>query len=656
MVATILKKVTNQGIEVASKTSSSAGNNSGHANNATVTPPAKSAFFTESNNTAIEPSIQGNRVENGYFDVFSKYASDVFTSTKETIYNASDEASKQMYNLASSFQIPLSKENEMSKEHEDKKNVSNTQAYESSSTPLKWYMRNDPYNLVTGRNQFAPTHHRKSVMAVRNLLELVDIDEGDGEKERHGSLLQERKSMRLMDEGSDSFGSDSSLNALDEDSHPGSFTDLAATTSNPGDEYSSSGRPIRKISKAETASRLSEGTVRAMRDMALNEALELHHALRYWTKRLENPLLFHMEFGPRWFSKEIHSHAEVGQKVSQLQAVLARRCSSIGQLQQHLWRAGWSSGVERWGILGQGEWAAVVGGHGLIDENQQGIFPGFETQRSPKGKRKRNKKDYYAESHLFVKNVRGGRIVRNDPALAAWSIDAIRVVRDQLYSAGSGRNPLPKFENWPREYLHFAEDKEKEYRRKSSMQKMKGGLWDSMVSIDGRSVFGDVNELEIPIWATYDVGQKNFVQRDRFLTGDSLEKADSQQMETELEDFFPPDVGSKAKDADFGHPIVTLSQGDFAIGDLSLMAAEVNEILNCMETYMQQQRKRRLDKLKPPSRIRRNWYILAFGVPIAGYMAYNLTKENRGLKLAKEIYQQTISFCAEHISEPLQSM
>lgn len=71
---------------------------------------------------------------------------------------------------------------------------------------------------------------------------------------------------------------------------------------------------------------------------------------------------------------------------------------------------------------------------------------------------------------------------------------------------------------------------------------------------------------------------------------------------------------------------------------------------------MQQQRKRRLDKLKPPSRIRRNWYILAFGVPIAGYMAYNLTKENRGLKLAKEIYQQTISFCAEHISEPLQSM
>ena len=52
-----------------------------------------------------------------------------------------------------------------------------------------------------------------------------------------------------------------------------------------------------------------------------------------------------------------------GKKVSQLQAVLARRCAVIGELQQHLWRANWRKGVAEWGMLGGGvggEWASVV--------------------------------------------------------------------------------------------------------------------------------------------------------------------------------------------------------------------------------------------------------------------------------------------------------
>ena len=67
-------------------------------------------------------------------------------------------------------------------------------------------------------------------------------------------------------------------------------------------------------------------------------------------------------FGAVWFSKAGYRHDIVGEKVSQIQAVLARRCTSIGDLQQHLLRAGWQRGVAQWGVLGDGgEWAPVAG-------------------------------------------------------------------------------------------------------------------------------------------------------------------------------------------------------------------------------------------------------------------------------------------------------
>ena len=41
---------------------------------------------------------------------------------------------------------------------------------------------------------------------------------------------------------------------------------------------------------AEMAARLAEGTLRAYRDLALDEATELHSALHHWTIRWERPL------------------------------------------------------------------------------------------------------------------------------------------------------------------------------------------------------------------------------------------------------------------------------------------------------------------------------------------------------------------------------
>ena len=52
------------------------------------------------------------------------------------------------------------------------------------------------------------------------------------------------------------------------------------------------------VSPPETASQLAEGTIRALRDLALDEAVELQEALRYWNSRWEQPLLSWLEAGP----------------------------------------------------------------------------------------------------------------------------------------------------------------------------------------------------------------------------------------------------------------------------------------------------------------------------------------------------------------------
>jgi len=79
-----------------------------------------------------------------------------------------------------------------------------------------------------------------------------------------------------------------------------------------------------------------------------------------------------LEAGPKvWISAEGHSPYEAARKMSQIQAVLARRCASIGEIQQHLWRATWTKGVANWGMLGTltgGEWVSVVGGDGEMDD------------------------------------------------------------------------------------------------------------------------------------------------------------------------------------------------------------------------------------------------------------------------------------------------
>lgn len=95
----------------------------------------------------------------------------------------------------------------------------------------------------------------------------------------------------------------------------------------------------------------------------------------------------------------------------------------------------------------------------------------------------------------------------------------------------------------------------------------------------------------------------------------------------------------------------------FIITDIQMMADEVNGIVNSMELYMGIQRRRRLEKLKPPSQLSRQWYMIALVVPVTGYFAYKLTQDgNAASRLASEVYGKICTFFAEHVSEPLESM
>mmetsp|Transcript_6149 Transcript_6149/g.11655 ORF Transcript_6149/g.11655 Transcript_6149/m.11655 type:complete len:1002 (+) Transcript_6149:305-3310(+) len=612
------------------------------------------------------------------------YVTDIFSSAQEKLYYASEETSKQISSLSnnltskvysaidtpsSQLQPPCNQPVMVTESAPTNHAVKNKQNFTtpSSSFPSRTWFMVDPYHTVTGRTQFLPTHHRDSVNAVRNLLQFVDVHSASDESKHDWQGKRMKIEIYKHQAGSDSFDSEVTTYDPEKESTDDSHANINVSDSSNMSNHGGYNWPKknRQISKAVTASRLGEGTIRAMRDMALDEALELHNALRFWTERLERPLLYHLESGPSlWRQNDVDHHAVVGEKVSQLQAVLARRCSSIGQLQQHLWRAGWQSGVENWGILGQGEWAAVVGNHGsMSDDNTNFLHKLVEEKHSSQIKASkffrasqsgskarngnRNKKyDYYAESHLFVKNVRGGEIVSNDSALAAWSIDALRVVRDQLYSAGNGLKPLPYYKNWPKEFRHFDGNLEfcKETVVDDDQQRSNYRLDNNTSGCDD-----DEAELEIPLWATIGV-ERDLLQRQQFQERSSNELSSScSNSETSIE---------QEKDTlpDTSIPEQSQTHEKILISNLSLMVAEVTEILNSMESYMNIQRKRRLDKLKPPSRIHRNWYVGALGIPALAYIAFNLAKGNKGTRLAREAYLKILSFCSEHISEPLKSI
>lgn len=181
-----------------------------------------------------------------------------------------------------------------------------------------------------------------------------------------------------------------------------------------------------------------------------------------------------------------------------------------------------------------------------------------------------------------VSNLPGGGIVVDQDDMTMWSIDAMRVIRDQLYRAlpNSKFKELPFVEHWPRERRHFG--------------------------------FGEDNDEEtkndLPIWAQ--------------------------------------DVSSSNNNND-SHVVIT---------DLNKMAIEVTALLQSIEIHLEQQRVRRLNRLRPPSRLRRRWYFVAAGIPIGAFLLHKLTKEHGGIYIVKRLISKIGDIYRDHVSEPINSI
>lgn len=569
-----------------------------------------------------------------------------------------------------------------------------------------WKLHN-PYNRVRGR--YAQQSHNSSLSAVRSLLPLVPMDQhddGDGDDDgtmndderahlEHEALLLLSARTNDNDNGSDLLGMDSEESGLHLRQQQQTLLDCPYTPdplslsdrpvrnnqTNIANNNTTTNRPSRSHQNSETASQLAEGTVRALRDIALDEAVEFHEALRYWSDRWEHPLLSWLEAGPTvWRSRHGYNHQLIGQKVAKIQAVLARRCVAIGELQQHLLRAGWQRGVAQWGVLGQGgQWATVQGTYVMTEDTaavaaesqrqnmanninnspngdlsqsleSMSALPARPVERigmvnehhhdhnrrsnikhqSKRADRKawNREKGYYAS--VFVRNEIDGNIHMDDAALAEWSVDAMALIRNLLERASSRDVILPYENHWkPANGKGLRHQRQMSNATLSSNNSQQGelileeGQEEEVANPENqrREHQEDLDhQRQLPIWA-------------KWVSKSAL----GNSMEMQL--------------AADGTPIVS-DEDHVVISNLPLMAAEVSELLNSIEDIMSSQRLRRMRKLRPPSMFRRRWYLTAVAAPLGTYLIHHLVTKGIASKVVEVGIAKLYKFFQEHVAIP----
>jgi len=175
-----------------------------------------------------------------------------------------------------------------------------------TSNDLASLLFQNPYNSVRGRGHAMQSS--SSLSAVRSLLTVLP-------KQQHHPSQLDVPSLRLFPDEVDSAAAATTPTRLDRGREKapsyGELDDIDMTEVEyvPNDKsgdtkaYHPHRRPSRGsvpwVSSSETASQVAEGTIRALRDLALDEAVELHIALRFWTERWERPVLSWLEAGPR---------------------------------------------------------------------------------------------------------------------------------------------------------------------------------------------------------------------------------------------------------------------------------------------------------------------------------------------------------------------
>ena len=373
---------------------------------------------------------------------------------------------------------------------------------------------------------------------------------------------------------------------------------------------------------------------------------------------------------PVWTSPRGYNHREVGRKVSQIQAVLARRCAAVGELQQQLLRAGWHRGVAQWGVLGQGGqiFAPVAGFDGgmppenvgcppFVDErmytrdgssdNLQGgraeeVFsPEFSihktpTPTSPSALRQTSDNSETGEVNLkiasdvdrllmsssrvpvkfrrssqaqvYAGKKHGEGIFVDDPGfLAEWSVEAIALVRRLLFRAGNGKVPIPCETNWIEENSSPHHGGDNELSNRNAVSRLR----------------------TLPLWASQVAVQCGH-------------------------DATPPPNSNTATTSSLQiHPE---AQVRITITDVPLLVAEVEELLDIMEGMMGIQRQRRLERLRPPSWLRSNWYIVATVAPSLAFLFRRLRTKGYGKQAIRFVVQKVSTFFRERVVDPVVAM
>ena len=92
------------------------------------------------------------------------------------------------------------------------------------------------------------------------------------------------------------------------------------------------------------------------------------------------------------------------------------------------------------------------------------------------------------------------------------------------------------------------------------------------------------------------------------------------------------------------------------ISDLPLLVAEVEELLDIMEGMMAIQRQRRLERLRSPSWLRSNWYLVASVVPSLAFLARRICKKGYGEEAISLIVQKVSTFFRERVVDPVAAM
>lgn len=703
MVATKLSEVVSKGYEWASGETPSKSSSSSSRSNPSNTAANVSQ---DSNNGGQQLPESSPSLSSSYFSIWD--------AASNKLSYAADQAYSRLTDVASYAGLDTHK-NSQKKEDESLSDASSGQnsffqlgLYPgerkfSFGSPLR---RVNPYSGV--RENYA--NHRSTLSAVRSLLPLVEEDNddwplltdvsehSDGPSEHRSSDLaaaepvESRSNHGLVATPpprplASSGRRNSSIYTMDPPSLPG--------------ESSLPKRLSKRRKNSETASQLAEGTVRALRDMTLDEAVEFHEALRFWSDRWEHPLLSWLEAGPTgtylsgviceaamtfhlspayknsvldlskilvWFSKDGYNHQVVGYKVAQIQAVLARRCAVIGELQQHLLRAGWQRGVAQWAVLGHGgQWATVRGttvmaedtaakaaasqtldsqrqlsrsniGESMndLDSSKHTLLKhskiGANDQVSPKKKDKKTsrEKGYYAS--VFVRNESDGQILMDDAALAEWSVDAMELIRNLLIRASNGNVTLPCKENWNPQLTDEMQSRQLPPPPRKQFTSQKDSSYGLMSEFDDQ---GDMVTDEQP---TYTDPHRQLPAWAKW--------APKGNPDDEMEQ-------SRANVNGDEHP---LGDEEVVICSLPLMAAEVSKLLNSIEEIMSMQKQRRLRKLRPPSMFRRRWYLSAVAAPISFYTVYSLIQKGFGSKVIQLAVMKLLQFFKERVYQPSLAM